>query len=118
SPYSQVLFTNFSPLDHQAQHIRSLCSSYRAEVSRIDEALRNTVRVLTNRLDELQWNINAHSLLLAPIRRVPVDIFSEIFSHCIPENLEIFGSSSAPLLLSHVCKAWRSMALGNPRLWQ
>ncbi|TDL15262.1 hypothetical protein BD410DRAFT_796544 [Rickenella mellea] len=55
---------------------------------------------------------------VSPILRIPCEITSEIFQHCMPED-EFPPPTviSAPVLLSRVCSGWRKMAIGTPRLW-
>ncbi|KAJ7982993.1 hypothetical protein DFH06DRAFT_904033, partial [Mycena polygramma] len=59
--------------------------------------------------------------------RLPVEVNSEIFIHCLPSGPEGFDSikydrmkprsRNAPLLLLQICRTWRDIALGTPRLW-
>ncbi|KAF9066952.1 hypothetical protein BDP27DRAFT_1174984, partial [Rhodocollybia butyracea] len=52
-------------------------------------------------------------------RRLPVEILTEIFTHCLPSK-HIPPSSlimEAPLVLLSVCREWRTVALSTPRLW-
>ncbi|KAF5324003.1 hypothetical protein D9611_008267 [Ephemerocybe angulata] len=75
-----------------------------------------------------------HEAVLQPIRRVPDNVLSEIFLACLPcegEGWEIeaedwpeerpeavIGRRRRPSVdLSHVCRLWRRVALGTPRLW-
>ncbi|KAG7440585.1 uncharacterized protein BT62DRAFT_822915, partial [Guyanagaster necrorhizus] len=55
---------------------------------------------------------------IAPIRRVPNEILSEIFSFtCADMSDSVDIVSGAPWVLSHVCSLWRSICLSSPRLW-
>ncbi|KAJ7439338.1 hypothetical protein FB451DRAFT_1302193 [Mycena latifolia] len=65
-----------------------------------------------------------------PVLTLPVEIVNEIFLHCVPslptpdgcswtwasESLPP-GTNEAPLLLSSICSAWRTIALSTPSLW-
>ncbi|TDL18376.1 hypothetical protein BD410DRAFT_728582, partial [Rickenella mellea] len=55
---------------------------------------------------------------VSPIIRIPCEITSEIFQHCLSEN-EFSRPSikSAPLQISRVCSTWRKLAIRTPRLW-
>ncbi|KAJ7059696.1 hypothetical protein C8F01DRAFT_1145361 [Mycena amicta] len=63
---------------------------------------------------------------IAPIRRMPEDVLLEIFGRCVDEEVSeedtvlylTLDSSRCPLLLTHVCAHWRSIAIGTPRLWE
>ena len=64
----------------------------------------------------------------APIRRLSLDVLSEIAWHCIP--IEPIGPPSSwggqerskkvkrfPFVFTHVCSAWRTAALSTPSIW-
>ncbi|KAF8956474.1 hypothetical protein BDZ97DRAFT_1851695 [Flammula alnicola] len=70
----------------------------------------------------LKPRTNLHHDLLTQL--LPPEISSEIFLHCIPEELvdkdlehETSTAISAPLILSSVCQKWREIALTTPQLW-
>ncbi|KAJ7464355.1 hypothetical protein FB451DRAFT_962759, partial [Mycena latifolia] len=48
---------------------------------------------------------------------IPIKITSEIFLHCLPDEPQQPSQSTAPMLLGAVCKEWRIISRGNPRLW-
>ncbi|KAJ6577773.1 hypothetical protein B0H19DRAFT_568695 [Mycena capillaripes] len=48
--------------------------------------------------------------------RLPSEISSHIFLHCLPET-PVPNAGVAPILLLHVCSAWRNIALFTPALW-
>jgi hypothetical protein len=73
---------------------------------------------LVRRRDVLDKNVRQMSDLLSPARRMPADIWTTIFLHCIAdETPPRLTSTDAPLLLSQVCRAWRNLTLLTPRLW-
>ncbi|KAJ3765958.1 hypothetical protein EV361DRAFT_758512, partial [Lentinula raphanica] len=52
--------------------------------------------------------------------RLPIEILTEIFLHCLPTTYDIPPSSlatQAPLSLTAVCREWRTVAVNTPRLW-
>ncbi|KAH8824553.1 hypothetical protein DL96DRAFT_1468207, partial [Flagelloscypha sp. PMI_526] len=71
-----------------------------------------------------QVTYSAHISLLAPVRRLPVDVLSEIFLFSCSQGL-VFNAGpdnrvacEAPvLLLSAVCHFWRNIVLTQPSLW-
>ncbi|KAJ7581575.1 hypothetical protein C8J56DRAFT_1100882, partial [Mycena floridula] len=68
---------------------------------------------------EIQTSLQAHHALFSPIRRVPLDVLLQIFVKCLPESGKpLMEAAQAPLLLTHVCKAWREIAVGDPELWK
>ncbi|KAF5350775.1 hypothetical protein D9758_010368 [Tetrapyrgos nigripes] len=56
---------------------------------------------------------------------IPTELLAKIFIHCLPSESESddsmahssFRLQDAPLLLTKVCREWRSVALHEPRLW-
>ncbi|KAJ7025197.1 hypothetical protein C8F04DRAFT_1129563 [Mycena alexandri] len=65
---------------------------------------------------------NAQTPVLATRRdalhRLPTELLVEIFQHFLDPAAHFNPRSNAPWLLSHVCRHWRSVALGSPRLWR
>jgi hypothetical protein len=70
-------------------------------------------------LDELHRKCEAlhkftkeHDAFLAPIRRLPAEILTYIFSLCLPEyEASGFDSQRTPLLIGQVCVSWRKASL-------
>jgi len=85
------------------------------EMSRLQSALDK----LQSQHDDLENLIRAHRQLLTPFRRLPNEVLSEIFIHCLPEKHNaIMSTQSAPLLLGRVCSRWRMVVYQRtPRLW-
>ena len=47
-----------------------------------------------------------------------MDILGVIFSHCLATHRNpVMSASEAPILLTQICRDWRSIALSIPRLW-
>ncbi|KAK7026242.1 F-box domain-containing protein [Favolaschia claudopus] len=96
-----------------------------------NSALRVRLAEIDSEIEKLQARVH-HALdaIIYPILSLPVEITSEIFKQHL---IQFFGSPSeadvlpfvdlarardgGPLLLSHVCRAWRSIALNMPSLW-
>ncbi|KAF7346054.1 F-box domain-containing protein [Mycena sanguinolenta] len=57
----------------------------------------------------------------SPVHTIPCEITAEIFVHCLPTSYgwewNIASQREAPMLLSHVCRDWREIALCMPALW-
>ncbi|KAK0242265.1 hypothetical protein EDD85DRAFT_282448 [Armillaria nabsnona] len=52
------------------------------------------------------------------VARLPAELIITIFFHCLPDNsYPSLHGDVAPLLLSHVCRSWRGLALSVSRLW-
>ncbi|KAK7013088.1 F-box domain-containing protein [Favolaschia claudopus] len=55
-----------------------------------------------------------------PIHALPPELISLIFVHCLPTGAagpRKLHPSTAPLLLTRICSAWRTLALRTPELW-
>ncbi|KAF6763756.1 hypothetical protein DFP72DRAFT_873313 [Ephemerocybe angulata] len=64
------------------------------------------------------------STILAPIRRVPLEVLTEIFTlACLGDVFHLFPDvdAKAPIATSHslihVCKYWRDTAIRTPQMW-
>jgi len=64
--------------------------------------------------------MNSPSASLDAIHNVDDDVLTTIFLHCIPTDLLKIKTTpnDPPLLLTHVCKHWRTVALNYPYLWR
>ncbi|KAG7089361.1 hypothetical protein E1B28_011051 [Marasmius oreades] len=79
---------------------------------------RNLIKDLETEQDDILDRIAHYNAILSPIRLLPAEIISEIFFHCLPDQLFIRPSPcEAPLLLTQVCRNWRETAFSTPRLW-
>ncbi|KAF8207870.1 hypothetical protein K438DRAFT_1814484 [Mycena galopus ATCC 62051] len=81
------------------------------EVADCDEELAESLKMMP--LDECPRRT---------ILTLPNEITSEIFIHCLDPQFPSYATSTtnpahAPMLLLHVCRAWRSIALSVPGLW-
>ncbi|KAJ7699812.1 hypothetical protein B0H16DRAFT_1705787 [Mycena metata] len=52
------------------------------------------------------------------LQHLPTELLVEIFLCLLDPSAQFNPRSNAPWLLSHVCRHWRSVALGSPRLWR
>ncbi|KAK0192946.1 hypothetical protein F5146DRAFT_1136763 [Armillaria mellea] len=104
------------------EDLQEQISVYDALLDRIDEVKME----IHNRRDAVQRSMAAYSSTLAPIRRLPTEIFRTVFrevqlsqrwnpqkdrSLTEPTALDF---SQVPWELSHVCSAWRDIFLSYP----
>ncbi|KAJ7875234.1 hypothetical protein B0H13DRAFT_2348186 [Mycena leptocephala] len=117
-----ILHTNAVPSDGEPQRIRELLAGPRTEAAELTaeiERIRNLLRKLTGKRDRLNDFIDTHLALISPARRLPDDVVAEIFAASLPSDRNaVMSGAESPLLLCHVCKAWRNLALLTPRLWK
>ncbi|KAJ7767218.1 hypothetical protein B0H16DRAFT_1366539 [Mycena metata] len=120
-PFEEILNTNTVPSDMDCQRIRELLAGPQAEAAKITgEILRlqSLISELAKKRDDLHDFIDPLVALISPARRLPDDVVAEIFTASVPldRNAVIDGTKS-PLLLCHICRAWRNLAISTPRLW-
>ncbi|KAH9950066.1 hypothetical protein B0H21DRAFT_22428 [Amylocystis lapponica] len=80
--------------------------------------IHNRVRMLFVEIADLRKVQAEHSAavsycrgVITLARRIPEELLSKIFEHCVEE-----GWTRAPIVVSHVCSAWRKAARA-PRVW-
>ncbi|KAF8960882.1 hypothetical protein BDZ97DRAFT_1831250 [Flammula alnicola] len=117
-----VLSTNnHSPSKEELIEIRSLRTEPIKELAEVDSLIleaQKTLDSLTERRNALQSSIELYDTILSPFRRVPHDVWREIFPYCLSTDRNpIMSYSEAPLLLTHVCSVWRSIAFTTPQIW-
>ncbi|KAJ7724954.1 hypothetical protein DFH07DRAFT_854492 [Mycena maculata] len=121
SPFKDILYTNIAPSDSQCQTIRELLVGPHQEIANLTDEIVATqalLEALAQRRAALEEFVSAHLALVSPIRRLPADVMQEIFVACLPSGQNsVMSEQDAPLLLCHICNAWRSLALSTPRLW-
>lgn len=99
----------------------ALEEDYQATLNRLDSEIQlnraSLSRLIASRDSTIQA-IEQQRLILSPIRRIPLEVLSEIFLKCLPPDQFINPSPhSAPLLLSQICQSWRSLSFSMGRLW-
>ncbi|KAI5900706.1 uncharacterized protein SCHCODRAFT_02695869 [Schizophyllum commune H4-8] len=77
---------------------------------RLLDLLKGSRNVLKNVLD-------VQRSYMAPIRRLPQEILSEIMEWACGDDVDLSAPLCAPLALAAVCKTWRAIALACPKLW-
>ncbi|KII88525.1 hypothetical protein PLICRDRAFT_110496, partial [Plicaturopsis crispa FD-325 SS-3] len=95
----------------EANLAREIVDRRREDLARIDEQIDD----LRQRRERLVESLDDHAALLAPIRRLPPEILSEIFFHVMPTMLTV-DSRMAPVL-GQVCAYWRHVFFSSPKLW-
>ncbi|KAF9267979.1 hypothetical protein L218DRAFT_894330 [Marasmius fiardii PR-910] len=79
---------------------------------------RGIVKDLETERDSILEKITRYNTILSPIKLLPAEIMSEIFLHCLPNQIFVRPSpSEAPLLLTQVCRGWKEITLSTPSLW-
>ncbi|KAG2133639.1 uncharacterized protein EDB93DRAFT_1331395 [Suillus bovinus] len=91
------------------------------EISGVESVMYGAMKAhqkLVEKKDRITQSISLHKGLVSGLRRLPTEILSEIFHHCLPESCDQLPSGlQAPLLLTEVCRRWREVAIGTRSLW-
>lgn len=78
---------------------------------------------LESKVDALRLKLTATlselNDLVAATSRLPPELLSEVFSHCMKETegQTGIGTQSHLLAITHVCRRWRRVAIAYERLW-
>jgi hypothetical protein len=121
SLWLDTLGTHLVPDLEEAKDIRRVVEQAEADIAIFDQEIARIHEVLAHiksRRQEMCRYAEEHRGFLAPVRRCPDEILSEIFIHCIPaQELPIRVTKRRPLLVDQICRRWREVALGTPALW-
>ncbi|KAI5894512.1 uncharacterized protein SCHCODRAFT_02617182 [Schizophyllum commune H4-8] len=104
----------FVPSTSEVQHIHELSHALSSELPTIDAEIE--------RLDGLRKRVftqlDVHKSITSPVRRLPLEILSEVFAILYDEEIESWDKAYITIyILSRVCSTWRALARGTPRLW-
>ncbi|KAG1847998.1 hypothetical protein C8R48DRAFT_641813, partial [Suillus tomentosus] len=82
------------------------------------DSVRNLYQQVVEKKEKIMQSTNLHKGLLSVLWRLPTEVLSQIFNHCLPET-KLWPPSNlrAPMLLTRICQRWREVAVGTPDLW-
>lgn len=106
-----LLSGNNIPSTAEVQHIQALLADAEVELVQI----RRAKALLTAQEQAVLEKANTWRTILSPIRRLPPEILSEIFTFWLFSHS--LGKRRNPLFLCSICVPWRTVAFNNPRLW-
>ncbi|KAJ6465863.1 hypothetical protein C8R45DRAFT_1219683 [Mycena sanguinolenta] len=121
SPFAVRLGTNYCPTDQEVLEIRSLLLEPILRIKSLDDEIADLQKSIDKLVEErvgLESYVEAHSALISPVRRLPLDVIQEIFVACMPTHRNcVMSATEAPILLGRICSAWRVISLSTPRIW-
>ncbi|KAJ7277506.1 hypothetical protein C8J57DRAFT_1126825 [Mycena rebaudengoi] len=94
-----------------------LLDGLRDELAELEVSIahhRSCLQELESRKAAVQEQLAAYAY---PILTLPLEIGSEIFLQCLPEDGVDPIPSEVPLSLLGICRAWNTLALSTPALW-
>ena len=121
TPFSQYLQSNQAPSEYEIREIKKLRANPLEEISSINveiEQVEGILNSLKQKRAHIQESLDNFNTILAPVRRLSVDVLGVIFRYCLATHRNpVMSASEAPILLTHICRDWRSIALSIPQLW-
>ncbi|KAG2132905.1 uncharacterized protein EDB93DRAFT_1340017 [Suillus bovinus] len=129
TPYSRFPNTDRSTIDLGGQSVINIIATRQQQLDSVLhkisslEAVMNSVKMLHRQVvekrEKITQSMNLHKGLVSTLWRLPAEILSQIFKHCLPETNLLLSPSTlkAPLLLTGICRRWREVAVGMPELW-
>jgi hypothetical protein len=74
---------------------------------------------LVERKEKIIESMTLHKGLGSALWRLPPEILSLIFHHCLPDDEYLLPrlTHMAPVLLTRICRPWRDVAVNTPTLW-
>ena len=119
SPSAGMLSSNTVFSADQTRRHSETIAEIEVQISRLDDEksrLQKAMDYLLNERQEFQRSLDEHRCLVAPIRRIPPELLSEIFLHCLDGDSDL-DITAAPLVLTFVCSRWRTVAICTLQLW-
>uniref|UniRef100_A0A8H7Y5Y1 F-box domain-containing protein n=1 Tax=Psilocybe cubensis TaxID=181762 RepID=A0A8H7Y5Y1_PSICU len=117
----QLLTSNDEPSEEQVHEVRRLLMDPKQEAEYLDAEIqkaRSLLQELEEKRTKAGGTIRRYEAILSPIRRVPPDVLRVVFLYCLVTHRNpAISIKEAPLLLTHVCSSWRTLALNTPALW-
>lgn len=119
--------SNSCPSVEASSGIKSLIEEHEHQLATIQdqvEHLKKRLADMEHRQVQTKDTLVKLHATLAPIKRLPPELLSEIFEQCLDVgNPRVLFSMTArnkeaPLLLGYVCRSWRAIAHATPRLWR
>ncbi|KAK0192696.1 hypothetical protein F5146DRAFT_515325 [Armillaria mellea] len=119
-----LLRFNAPPADEQIGHIQGARNRLSKRLDVLEEQIHvymSTLFDLQKEKTKMETALKEYKLILSPARRIPVELWYNIFQMC---QSDAAGSSSSslstavvPWSLTQVCHRWRAIVNDMPQLW-
>ncbi|KAG1727809.1 hypothetical protein EDB19DRAFT_1748873 [Suillus lakei] len=128
TPYSRFPNTDQSAM-REGQSISAITTERQQQLDSVLheisglEAIMDMIKCLHQKLVEKQTKITQsmilHKGVVSALWRLPTEVLSQIFYHCLPEfgHLSPPSGLKAPMLLTGICRRWREVAVNMSSLW-
>ncbi|TEB38265.1 hypothetical protein FA13DRAFT_1786072 [Coprinellus micaceus] len=112
---------NILDIDHSDEEVKDIKQFLAPHWHALSlETTKKEIGVLIDRLKLYEGLVKSHYALVPPARRLPTDILSLIFLCYLDQcrwRSPYLGAQYPTILLTHVCRRWRQVALLTPLLW-
>lgn len=130
TPYSRVLVPNVDhpTIELSSKNISTILATRQQQldavlhqISGLETAMDDIdilYQQLVEQMEKITQSMAFHKGLGSALWRLPTEILSLIFHHCLPEDKYLSPMSNmAPMLLTRICRPWRDVAVNTPSLW-
>ncbi|KAG2032049.1 hypothetical protein BDR03DRAFT_66288 [Suillus americanus] len=131
STYSQACFLNmnYSAIELEDPPISALITERQqqldaalqelSDMETVMESINNFHQQLVEKKDNIAQSLNLHRRHGSALWRLPTEVLSQIFHHCLTKSDDSEAPSDLEVLmwLTGVCQRWRDAAVGTPSLW-
>ncbi|KAG2141914.1 hypothetical protein DEU56DRAFT_855412 [Suillus clintonianus] len=84
----------------------------------ITDGIKNLHQQLVEQKDQITQSMTFHKGLVSSLCRLPTEVLSQNFHHCLPGDKYMSPVSKfSPMLLTRICRQWREIAVDMPSLW-
>ncbi|KAG2132906.1 uncharacterized protein EDB93DRAFT_1331548 [Suillus bovinus] len=128
TPYSRFPNTYCSTIEVEGQSVINIISERQQQLdavlreisglNAITNSIEKNYQQAVEKKEKITQSINLHKGVTSTLWRVPAEVLSQIFHHCLPKTTSSSPSSlKAPILLTRICRRWREVAVNTPDLW-
>ncbi|KAG8820592.1 hypothetical protein FRC17_010106 [Serendipita sp. 399] len=116
----QLACAELRRLQRQAQDMELELEGWKSSQKLTASSLKH----LGSTRSQVEEEIRSAKQTLHPIRRVPADIWIDVFKHAADNDFHAYLKHNSncslrptPYILSHVCRSWRQIVMENRYLW-
>ncbi|KAG1884112.1 hypothetical protein F4604DRAFT_1952599 [Suillus subluteus] len=112
-------YQNISAIISERQQQLDAASHEIPRLETVIDGINHIHQQLVVKKDKITQSLNLHKRLVSALWRLPAEVLSQIFAHCLPNCRRLSPASrEAPLLLTRICRRWREVAVDMSGLWQ
>ncbi|OAX37660.1 hypothetical protein K503DRAFT_719457 [Rhizopogon vinicolor AM-OR11-026] len=84
----------------------------------IVDKIKNLRQQLVEEQHKIVHSMNLHRGYRSALWRLPVEVLSQNFVHCLPKtDYWSISPMEGPMLLTNICRRWREVVVNMPSLW-